>query len=128
MTDQPTKSHQATGLLRLIRALKWSLAGLKAAFQYETAFRQEVLICIVLAPLGLWLGENPVEKYLLAGSLLLVLIIELINSAIEAAVDRISDEIHPLAARAKDMGSAAVFRARVKAGLIWTLSRDGKLT
>ena len=101
--------RSGTGLVRLFRALAWSRAGLRAAFVHEAAFRQELLLCIVLVPLGLYLGESGVEKALLAGSPLVVLVVELLNSGIEAAVDRISPEEHELAGRAKDLGSAAVF-------------------
>ncbi len=101
--------------------MQWSLSGLKSAFLNETAFRQEVILFFIFAPLGFWLGKNPVEKYMLVGSLLLVLIVELVNSAIESAVDRISEENHPLSGRAKDMGSAAVFLSLVNAVMTWIL-------
>lgn len=106
---------------RMFKAVHWSLSGLKAAFLSERAFRQEVLVFFTCGPIGFWLGEGPVEKYLLVGSLLLILIVELINSAIESAVDRISKENHPLAGRAKDMGSAAVFLAVVHAAFVWII-------
>ena len=115
------KYHQASGIKRLIKALQWSLAGLKAAFLHEAAFRQEVILFFFLGPLGFWLGENPVERYLLVGSLLLVLIVELLNSSIESAVDRISKEKHPLSGRAKDIGSAAVLLSLLNAALVWIL-------
>jgi diacylglycerol kinase (ATP) len=104
---------------RLIRAGGYSIAGLKAAYHNEAAFRLEVWLCALLAPLGLWLGDNALERALLAGSLFLVLIVEVINSSIEAAIDRIGTERHALSGRAKDMGSAAVFLALVNALLIW---------
>ncbi len=102
-----------------IKALGWSLAGLVAAFRHETAFRQEAFFFCILAPLSLILGESGVEKALLLGSLILILIAELLNSAVETAVDRIGTERHPLAGRAKDMASAAVFLAILNAGAVW---------
>ena len=108
-------------IARLIRAFGYSLAGIKSAFQNEAAFRLEVILFILFAPLALWLGSNGVERALLLGSLLLVLVVEVINSSIEAAVDRIGTEHHTLAGRAKDMGSGAVLLALVNAALIWAL-------
>jgi len=116
-----TKPHRTGGLKRLLNAMQWALAGLKKGFASEAAFRQEVLLAVLLIPLGLWLGENGTEKSLLAGSVLLVLIVEMLNSAIEAAVDRVGTEHHPLAGQAKDMGSAAVFLSLLLAGLTWLL-------
>ncbi|HHI75559.1 MAG TPA: diacylglycerol kinase [Gammaproteobacteria bacterium] len=113
------------GLLRAWRALGYSLKGLAAAWRHESAFRQEVLIALIVLPLGLWLGEGGVEKALLAGSWLLVLVVELLNSAIEAVVDRFGPEHHPLAGRAKDLGSAAVFVAILQALLVWGLLLGG---
>ena len=113
------KKHPTKGITRLINALIWSLSGLKKALQNETAFRQEIILFVLLAPLGYWLGGDKTEKCLLIGSLFLVLVVELINSAIESTVDRISDEHHPLAGNAKDMGSAAVFLSLVNAVFIW---------
>jgi len=110
-----------TGLRRIIKAAGYSWAGFKAAFKHEAAFRQELALCLILIPVGLWLGQNGVEYALLIGSLLLVLIIELINSAIEAVVDRFGGEQHELSGRAKDIGSAAVFVALLNAALIWVL-------
>ena len=109
------------GLGRLYRAFFWSMSGLRAAFVHEAAFRQEILLCAVLAPAALYFGETGVEKALLLGSLLLVLIVELLNSAVEATVDRISEDEHDLSGRAKDIGSAAVFLSLVNAGFIWLL-------
>lgn len=106
---------------RLIRATKYSLAGLHAALQNEAAFRLEVILIIFLAPLGSWMGETNVERALMVGSLLLVLIVETINSSIEAVVDRVGMEHHTLAGRAKDMGSAAVFLALVNVAMVWLL-------
>ncbi len=109
------------GLLRAWRALGYSLVGLRAAWQHESAFRQELFVALIVVPLGLWLGAGGVEKVLLAGSWVAVLIVELLNSAIEAAVDCNGSEWHALAGRAKDMGSAAVLLAIVLAISIWGL-------
>jgi len=97
-----------TGLRRLMNAAGYSLSGLAAAARHEDAFRQELVLSAILVPLGLWLGHGGVERALLVGSVLLVLIVELLNSAVEATVDRVSLEDHSLAKRAKDIGSAAV--------------------
>ena len=110
-----------TGIGRIFRAFGWSISGLKAAFQQEAAFLQELLLCVVLAPLGLYLGETGLEKALMLGSLMLILIVELLNSAVEAAVDRISKDQHELAGQAKDMGSAAVFLSLLNAAMVWML-------
>lgn len=95
--------------------------GLKAAYRHEDAFRQEVLLASLLIPLGLWFGPSGFGKALMVGSVLLVLIVELINSAIEAAVDRISLEDHKLAKRAKDIGSAAVLISLLNVAVVWGL-------
>ena len=110
-----------SGLQRIWNAFHYSLAGIAAAYRHEDAFRQEVLLALVLVPLGLWLGEGGVEKALLVGSVLLVLLVELINSAIEATVDRISLDDHLLAKRAKDIGSAAVLLALLILTTVWSL-------
>ena len=110
-----------TGLRRLINAAGYSIAGLAAAARHEDAFRQELMLAAVLVPLGLWLGNTGVERALLVGSVLLVLIVELLNSAIEATVDRVSLEDHNLAKRAKDLGSAAVMLTLVNVAVIWLL-------
>lgn len=107
------------GLTRLIKAGHYSWAGAKAAYQNEEAFRQEVWVLLLAVPLALWLGDGGVEKALLIGSVLLLLMVELLNSAIEAVVDRIGTEQHPLSGRAKDMGSAAVTVAVVNVIIIW---------
>ena len=106
---------------RVIRAAGYSAAGLKAALRNETDFRQEMVLFVVFAPLGLWLGRDGVERSLLVGSLLLVLIVELLNSAVETAVNRIGDEPHALSGRAKDLGSAAVFVSLLLAVMVWAL-------
>ncbi len=107
------------GLARIIDAAGYSAKGLSAAYKNEAAFRQELLLFIFLSPVALWLGSNGVDYALLIGSLLLVLIVELINSAIEAVVDRFGGELHELSGRAKDIGSAAVFVALLNAALVW---------
>ncbi len=111
----------ATGLTRVFNAAGYSWLGLKAAFKYEAAFRQELALCVTLVPVGLWLGDTGVERALLIGSLLLVLIVELLNSAIEAVVDRFGGEYHELSGRAKDIGSAAVFIALLNVFVMWAL-------
>ncbi len=99
----------STGLNRVIRATGYSMAGLSAAYRGESAFRQEFWVAVLLFPLAFWLGQGWVEVALLVGSLMLVLIVELLNSGIEAAIDRVSLELHDLSKRAKDLASAAVF-------------------
>lgn len=110
-----------TGLRRLINAFGYSMAGFQAAYRHEDAFRQEVRLALVLVPLGLYLGEDGIAKALLVGSVLLVMLVELLNSAIEATVDRISLENHLLAKRAKDIGSAAVLLSLVSLAAVWGL-------
>jgi diacylglycerol kinase (ATP) len=110
-----------TGLRRLINATGYSLSGFAAAWRAEDAFRQEVALAVVMIPLGLWLGKTGVERALLVGSVLLVLLVELLNSAVEATVDRVSLDDHNLAKRAKDIGSAAVMLSLVNVGVIWLL-------
>lgn len=110
-----------TGFARLISAAGYSWAGLRAAFLHEAAFRQEMALSLVLVPLGIWLGGTGLEKAVLVAVWVLVLLVELLNSAIETVVDRISDEVHPLAGRAKDIGSAAVLVALINAAIVWGL-------
>jgi diacylglycerol kinase (ATP) len=110
-----------TGFKRLIMATGYSLAGFRSAFAGEAAFRQELLLCVIMIPLGLWLGDNGIERALLVGCLLLVLIVELLNTAVESVVDRTGLELHVLAKRAKDIGSAAVFVALANVVVIWLL-------
>lgn len=102
-------------------ATKWSLQGLRFAWLYESSFRLEVYLLLVLGPLGLWLGQTPVERVLLVGTGLLVLSVELLNSAIEAVIERYGAEHHELAGRAKDMGSAAVFVVMINVVMTWAL-------
>ena len=109
------------GLKRIHNALFFSMHGFKACFKTEEAFRQEVYLAIIMIPLGLWLGKNAVEQSLLVGSVFLVLTVEILNTAVERAIDRISFEKHDLSKEAKDMGSAAVFLMLMMTGLIWTL-------
>lgn len=110
-----------TGLRRLINAFGYSVDGLKAAYRNEDAFRQEVLMAVILIPLACYLGNDAVAKALMIGSVLLVMIVELLNSAIEATVDRISLENHQLAKRAKDIGSAAVLVSLINLVVVWGL-------
>ena len=117
MEESPYKGK--TGFKRLFNALFYSLDGFRAAFKHEDAFRQEALLAMVAVPLALWLGKTGVERALMIASVLLVLIVELLNSAIEAAVDRISLEHHHLIKRAKDMGSAAVLVSLINAAAVW---------
>ncbi|WP_345796093.1 diacylglycerol kinase [Castellaniella sp. MT123] len=116
---QPSPYKNTGGLIRIIRAFGYSLQGLGAAWRHEVAFRQEVLLTIILIPLGLWLGNTAGERLLLASMPVLVLIVELINSAIEALADAISTDHHPMLGRAKDIGSAAVLLALLLAGAAW---------
>lgn len=120
MTD--TNEYKGkTGLKRVWNALFYSMAGFRAAFKHEDAFRQEVLLACILLPAAILLRDEALARALMIGSVLLVLMVELVNSAIEATVDRISLENHQLAKRAKDIGSAAVFVALVNVVVIWGL-------
>ena len=107
------------GLERLINALGYSRDGLRVAWQNEAAFREELLLAAVAIPLALYLGQTGVDRALLVGSILLILIVEILNSGLEAIVDKASPEKHDLAKRAKDMGSAAVLLALLNAAAIW---------
>ena len=117
----PRPGKGSTGPARLSRAFGSTFRGLAAAWRAEEAFRQECLLAAVVVPLGLWLGANGIERALLVGPMFLVLAIELVNSAIEATVDRIGVERHPLSAMAKELGSAAVFVAFALLALNWLL-------
>jgi diacylglycerol kinase (ATP) len=110
-----------TGLRRVLNATRYSLEGLAAAARHEDAFRQELIVFAITVPVALWLGRTGLERALLIGCLFLVLIVELVNSAVEAAVDRVSFENHRLAKRAKDIGSAAVMLSIVNAAVVWLL-------
>lgn len=116
-----TESYKSRGFRHLINATGYSLSGLVTTFREEAAFRHELGLLAVLLPLAFWFDVNGVERAVMIGSLFLVLIVELINSAIEAAIDRIGMERHDLSGRAKDMGSAAVFLAIVQVFVCWGL-------
>lgn len=113
--------HMPRGPGRIFKATVWSLQGLRAAWLHESSFRLEVYLLLVMGPLALWLGQTGVERALLLGSCLLVLAVELLNSAIEAVIERYGPEFHELAGRAKDMGSAAVFVLMMNVLLVWGL-------
>jgi diacylglycerol kinase (ATP) len=117
--ESPFKSKN--GLERIAKALGYSLAGLKAAYKNEAAIRQETWLMVIFLPLAFYVGHTNIERILLIGATLLVYIVELLNSAIETAVDHTSLEAHPLAGRAKDIGSAAVFIALINFALTWGL-------
>ena len=125
MTTRPETTREAvnaqkqrTGLNRMVHALGYSMAGLRAGWQ-ETAFRQEAMAALILIPLAFWLGRSWVETALLAGSVVLVMVVELLNTGVEAAIDRIGPEWHDLSKRAKDMGSAAVLLSLLLCGSVW---------
>ena len=119
MADQ--SGHLPRGPGRIFKAAIWSMQGLRAAWLHESSFRLEVYLSVVLVPAALWLGQGAIERVLLIGSLLLVLAMELANSAIEAVIERYGAEHHELAGRAKDMGSAAVFVLMINVLLCWGL-------
>ncbi len=119
MEESPFKGR--TGLVRIWNAFHYSLAGLKAAYHHEDAFRQEIHLALVLIPLAFFLPASPFGRALMIASVLLVLVVELLNSAIEATVDRISLDHHRLAKRAKDIGSAAVLIALINVAVVWLL-------
>lgn len=119
MADE--KGHMPRGPGRILKAAVWSLQGLRAAWLHESSFRLEVVLLVVLTPLAIWLGEGAIERVLLIGSCLLVLSAELLNSAVEALIERYGPEFHELAGRAKDMGSAAVFVLMMNVLLCWGL-------
>ena len=108
-----------TGIDRIVRATGYSLAGVTAAYRGESAFRQEFWLAVLMLPAAFWVGRSWVEVALLAGSVVLVLIVELLNSAVEAAIDRISFELHDLSKRAKDFASAAVMLSLLLCAAIW---------
>lgn len=127
MQNNQSSSHQEspfkgkTGLRRLVNAFGYSMDGFKAAYQHEDAFRQEVWLSLVLIPLAFYLEAEALHRILMVGSVLLVMIVELLNSAVEAVVDRVSIERHALAKRAKDIGSAAVLLALINLCVVWGL-------
>ena len=110
-----------TGLARILRAITCSKTGITTAFRDEEAFRQEVILCAVMLPVALWLGQTNVERALLVGSLVLVLIVELLNTAIEVVVNRISLDHHELSGLAKDLGSSAVSLVILMTVVVWGL-------
>ena len=117
--ESPYKGQ--TGLRRILSATRNSLEGFVAAVRHEDAFRQELVMAVVLVPVGLWLGRDGLERALLVASVIFVLVVELLNSAVEATVDRISYDNHRLAKRAKDIGSAAVMLSIGMAAMTWLL-------
>ena len=117
--DSPPKGQ--TGMRRIWNALLYSIDGIKAALRHEAGFRQEALLALVLIPVALTLSVAGIGKAMMIGSILLVLVVELLNSAVEAVVDRISLERHELSKRAKDMGSAAVFVSLTNVVVVWAL-------
>jgi diacylglycerol kinase (ATP) len=120
--------NQTKGIKRVYNATLYSMAGIRAAYRTEAAFRQELLLCIILIPLAFWLGTSAVERALLVASCLLVLITELLNSSIEVVVDRISAEHNELSGKAKDISSAAVFISLWTAGIVWALIGYARLS
>lgn len=114
-----TNKPGTRGLKHILQAGSYSMKGLKAALAHEEAFRLELMALVVMVPLALWLGQGGLEYALLIGSLLIVLLVELINSALEAVVDRVGVEHHELSGRAKDLGSAAVFIALMNVVAVW---------
>ena len=119
LKDEGTIRHIA-------KALVWSMAGIKAAWKHELAFRAQAVVIAIMLPVGVWLGRTVVEWALLFGSCMLVLITELLNSALETIVDRIGPEHHELSGRAKDMGSAAAFFSMTTAAVVWLLIAYGR--
>jgi diacylglycerol kinase (ATP) len=113
--------HKPTGITRLLRAFGYSFQGFRHAWREEAAFRQEAGLALVVIPAGLYLGRSGVERALLVSPMLIILVVEILNSAVEAVVDRSGTERHPLAGMAKDMGSAAVMLSFVLLGTVWLL-------
>ncbi|MEX2523750.1 MAG: diacylglycerol kinase [Gammaproteobacteria bacterium] len=114
-------AQDSQGIKRIIKATVYSWQGLKTAFHNEAAFREEVVMSLILIPVALWLGENGIERALMIGALLLVLIVELLNTGIEIVVDRFGGEMHELSGRAKDVASAAVFLSLINVLAVWAL-------
>ena len=115
------ETENETMVRHILNAFVYSFAGLKAAWKNELAFRGEAIVIAVMIPVGIWLGRTPVERALLIGSCLAILVTELLNSSVEAIVDRIGPERHELSKRAKDLGSAAEFISMISAAVIWAL-------
>ncbi len=114
-------ANNVTGLTRIVKAAGYSWKGIRAAWQNEAAFRQEAVAAVVAVIVACWLDVDAVTRVLLIGSVVLVIIVEILNSALEAVVDRIGSELHPLSGRAKDMGSAAVLLTILLAVLVWAM-------
>ena len=121
MNEEVSPFKGKTGLVRVRNAFFYSCSGIAAAFKHESAFRQEVLLAAILLPAAFLVPVARVERAVLVGTVLLVLIVELLNACVEAVVDRISHEKHPLSGRAKDMGSAAVFVSLILCGAVWAI-------
>ena len=119
MSSHPSPFKSKGGLTRVLNALRYSMQGFLAAVKYEAAFRQELMLAVVLTPCAFWVGQSGMQITLLLASLLLVLIVELLNSAIEAVADAVSLEANPLIGRAKDLGSAAVMLSLLTSLLMW---------
>jgi len=119
MTHPESPYKSKGGLGRLLNALRYSLQGLGAALKHEAAFRQELALCAVLVPVAIWVGDTLAQRLLLIASLLFVLIVEMLNSALEAVADSVTLEQHPMVGRAKDLGSAAVMLAILCAVIVW---------
>lgn len=119
MTQHNSPFKSRGGPARLVNALRYSMQGLGAALKHEAAFRQELLLCLVLIPVAIWAGNTLAEQLLLIATLFFVLIVELLNSALEAVADSVTLEQHPLIGRAKDLGSAAVMLAIIGAAIVW---------
>ena len=114
-------NQNAKGLKRLINACIFSVAGFKATWKHEEAFRQEVILFVISTPVAIWFGQTNIEKLLLIGSMVLVMLVELLNTAVESVVDRVGLEHHELSGRAKDIGSAAVMMSLTLAAVTWAL-------
>ena len=127
MREPVNAQKQRTGLSRMAHAFGYSLAGLRAGWG-ETAFRQEAIAAVALVPLAFWLGQSWVEVALLAGSVVMVMVVELLNTGVESAIDRIGPEWHDLSKRAKDMGSAAVLLTVLMAATVWILALVQRLS
>ena len=119
MTPQHSSYKSKGGLGRLFNALRYSIQGLGAALRHEAAFRQELLVAVILTPVAFWAGRSPVQVLLLIGAMVFVLIVEIFNSALEALADSITVEHHPMIGRAKDLGSAAVMLSIALAVAVW---------
>jgi diacylglycerol kinase (ATP) len=119
MSSHPSQHKSKGGIGRVFKAAGYSLSGLQAALRYEAAFRQELLLALIMAPAAFWVGQDTIQIILLLSSLVLVLIVELLNSAIEAVADAVTLENNELIGRAKDLGSAAVLLSLLSAGALW---------